>query len=547
MNAETDRRPALRSALVAGGLVALILVATLWPALSGFHLRGDDYPLVLHSASYHIDASDAVEWVTEGYSDYFENYPGWQTATAFVRPVQNGFIWLLSLTVPLLGERVYLAGNLLVLTVTAGLMAALVNRLGAGSVLAVMAGAAYALSPAFHLAMTRPSFGTNLLAAALVLGSLWCLLGDGEHVPSRRYVVAALLQCAAVAAHETAVAAPFMALGLLVVTGRRPRRRSVAAPLLAPLVLLAGLRLGLERSGEVYALRGGVDAVLVQARFFIAQLTYPWDAFGFAGARSGLGPFDAAAFVLGALAALAIGVALATRIWRARRDAPAVLGILLLIASAPAPALLNPIEPRFFALPLAAALIALSSSLPGSRALSRAAIGTALAASLVSFGWWVAAQVPATVDEMAASRDQYVDTKTRIHEARPSTVVVVNDRYGLEGAGALVEMAAAPLQVEVRVVNTLFGPPDPEARVSIAADAKQLRVRNAVGESQSSVFLPAVVDFDVPTRHFRYRALDGRGDAGGFEATGNLPPGTTLIVGADPATGDFLDVDPLRR
>lgn len=127
-----DRREATAWALAIWGsviAVGMLLLVVAGRFLSAFRLRGDDFSLVLNSSWPYVNAGDIVRWFTEGYTNYFNNYPDWPTqGYGFVRPVMNLAFLLQSFLVPLAGERSYLIVNYLSLLAAVGLMVVLFRR-----------------------------------------------------------------------------------------------------------------------------------------------------------------------------------------------------------------------------------------------------------------------------------------------------------------------------------------------------------------------------------------------------------------------------------
>lgn len=528
-------------------LVVLALVLTTHSALiRDFHLRGDDFPLVLNSSSEYISASDALLWFTSGYSHYFDNYPGWETSTAFVRPVQNAFIWGLSWLAPLVGDRVYLLGNHLLVAILAGLVTYLFSLRAHGSPwTAAILGSAVALSPAFQMPLWWPSFGTNLLAAVFSVASLIVLL-DSSGEPSRKRVVfAAALQCLAVSGHETAIVMPVVAALLLAAEGRLPTLRT-AWPLLAPFALFGAFRLLLTGSGAVYVTRGGFASVAEQFRFFAVQSFYPWDAYRFAGerARDGLSTLTALAFGVGALANVALGAIMLRRKRSSRGGRGGVLTTLAFCAAV-LPALLNPTEPRFFGLGLIMAVLVTLGVSKGW--LRTTALSLVALAGLLTFSVMTIPAARHNVESVQFTTVQLEDMRKRIGSTAPDTVILVNDRVGLEGASAMVLWAAHPATPLVKIVNSVTGPAEPSAGITIESDERSVYFTVRPGTSQRAEFLPAAVNFSIPTRHFSYRALDERAPHGSFKAVGTLERGVTLVIGIDPATDTVLVTPPIRR
>lgn len=115
-------------AMASGATIAVLYVLALRQMLVNYRLHGDDFALVLHS-SRGITAGDVVRWFVDGYTDYFLNYPDWQsTGFAFVRPVANAVFLISGWAEPLIGERAYLLGSYLVPIVTVVVVAAMIQR-----------------------------------------------------------------------------------------------------------------------------------------------------------------------------------------------------------------------------------------------------------------------------------------------------------------------------------------------------------------------------------------------------------------------------------
>ena len=93
-------------------IVAIVLVATLGEYVSAYRLYSDDFALVRHSSADAVAVQGVGPWFTSGYSEYFDNYPGWpRNETPFVRPLVNLQFYSASLLTDALGESVYLVPN----------------------------------------------------------------------------------------------------------------------------------------------------------------------------------------------------------------------------------------------------------------------------------------------------------------------------------------------------------------------------------------------------------------------------------------------------
>src|SRR5262245_7446555 len=95
--AQAHRLGEAGTATLLGLIATALLVAVNLPFLWTYGVKGDDYALLLHSASQF--APSAVEWVTSGNADYFVGIPELHSSTNFIRPTINATIFLESLLI----------------------------------------------------------------------------------------------------------------------------------------------------------------------------------------------------------------------------------------------------------------------------------------------------------------------------------------------------------------------------------------------------------------------------------------------------------------
>jgi len=526
------------AALAAALVSAVILAITQADYLRVYVPVFDDLSLVMHSAWQWIGARDALSWFTSGYTNYFNNYPGWQpVATGFVRPVENLAIWLGSLVVPLVGQSGYLTVNYVVVLCMAAVMTALTLRYGSRSpVISALFGVGVALSPVFHPSLFAASMGTNTLAALFSASSLLVLDARRGTTPGK-VGWCALLQCLAGMFHETAALMPLIAFALLAYyEPDRSRLKRIVAPLVAPFVVLFVLRVMHVDSGHVYPLQRTIGEHLARIRWFAVHSVFPYDASRFWAQRAQYPAWrtaiGVAAFAVTLLLLVAAAVGLAAR--RSRRDVWLVVALGLALMSVGAGA----VEARFQGYVVIVASIVLLELLSGSRLLTVVTAASLLVVGVLAVeGLAIGHPMRGAV---AGARDCYAYLEEAITRSDPDTVVVVNERAGEFSAACAPEFAMGRhCGFYVAVVNTCDGPPEPGARLDITTTRRALIIDNELAPSQRALFMGNLADLSKPTRSFTYRPTSSRPE-GGFVATHILRRGRTLVVGHDPRTGEHL-------
>ena len=523
--------------------VGALLSVVLWPFWSEFRLRGDDFALVLNSSWPYVSASDVARWFTEGYTNYFNNYPDWPSqGYGFVRPVMNLAFFVQSFLVPAVGEAAYLILNYVALLVSVALLVAAIRRYSnARPLVAAVAAIAVGVSPVWHDALFLPSMGTNVLALAFCIAAL-VVLDPRRGVPAGvRMVSCVALLVMAVLSHETAAVMPIVCAALLVgMSPTRPRAAQLL-PLAVPIALVLAFRV-VQSFGSLYvAPQLNSAEVVPRIKYFLLGPLFPtgWVTADLVGGFTT--SFEAIAFWLGLLVNV---VAVALLIWLARHR-PAVRAIALICAVLVAcvPGVLMSGQARFMGLSVVVATVVIAyvaSAAPSLRNLFFAVL-------LVSQVAWFVAGVNVGGEyhtAMVRQAGQFYDvSQTAIRDNQPETVVLVNDRTGFGGARAMLTLAAWPKRdAELVVLNSFTGPADPRAYVDVVRDGSQLRFESVFGPRQLFYFWGANPILSKPVAGFTFTDVvtnpDGFG--GGFRAQGDKGPGAVLVLGIDPSSNRIL-------
>ena len=183
--------------------------------LRDFALRGDDFSLVLHSSPQYIRPAQMLEWFTNGYIGYWNNYPAWPAeGTAFVRPLLNFVMWGQGLLAPLLGDRAYLIADYCAVFATVWLVVVLLRRYtDAGPWVAATLAVAVGLSPVWYLSLFSPTMGTVAIPLCV---AAFVVLDPARGTPNwRRLLSSSVLVTLGVAVHETSLVAAGVCVALL--------------------------------------------------------------------------------------------------------------------------------------------------------------------------------------------------------------------------------------------------------------------------------------------------------------------------------------------
>jgi hypothetical protein len=558
----TDAQVAL---LVAVATLAVCAAANL-PMLLTCAARGDTWALMLHSTRFHH--ASAGEWMRHGFEQYFVNYPeATRPYTSFVRPVVNATIWLESLVAAGPNSVVFFLTNYLGHAACAAMVYLAGVRLGGltrGRALlaaALFAGTFTAVellqSPAFRADMLGAAFGT----AALLAAHRW-LGGRGW-----AWIAAAVpLLGMAIFSKETAVTAPFIVAGALVVmNGDRSRRARIvaaAAVVAVPLALFAMARAMGPRGGTYVSLAGAPRSAIevLSSAFFPGAGAFELWAVLRGHAPS---PWDAAlvmaGFALNATAWLLVARALLRRDERAwRLAAMMLLALAVPLLLAPAPRMLY--FGQMFALPLLALVLprgreadrvsdraAQSQAPPGSharpymvRSWPRITLALATVALIVGPAATLARMAAMQPSITASNRDSHaVQAAIRgvLADRSVHRVYLLNDVTGDYGALAMLQSLALDAgrgDVALRVVNSMgrFGDGAP-GRVSVRVAADSAAVTEQCAASCDFSF-PGVLPEDLPKlgdRGIAYRRVAPR------ELEIRIPaaPRDFALVGFDPS------------
>lgn len=524
-------------------IVGVLLVVILQPFLSAFSLRGDDFSLVLNSAWPYISGGDVLRWFTEGYANYFNNYPDWPTqGYGFVRPVMNLAFWVQSFLVPSVGEVAYLIVNYLALLVSVALLVVAIRRYSnARPLTAAITAIAVGLSPVWYDALFLPSMGTNVLALAFCIGTL-VMLDARRGVPTgRRMALCVTLMVLAVLSHETAVVMPLVCVALLYgMAPTRPEPRRLL-PLAVPVAVVGTFRIAQAFAPVYVAPSTGSGEIVSRIKYFLLGPLFPTGALQADTVGGFTTSAEAVAFWTGLLVNLC---AVAVFVWLVRqRPGARALWLTAAILIACVPGVLMSGQARFMGLSVVVGVVVIAyvaSAAPQLR-------NVFVAVLVVSQVAWVAAGLVVggtyQVAMVKAAGEFYDASEAALRQYEPSRVMLVNDRTGFGGARAMLKLAAWPrTDVEPIVINSFTGPPDPRAYVDISREGSTLRVESVFGPRQLYYFWGATPVFSEPVSGFYFSDVvtgpDGFG--GGFRVQGESEPGSVLVLGVDPATNGML-------
>jgi hypothetical protein len=497
------------TAAVVGIIAAALLVAVNLPFLSTYAPKGDNYALLLHSASQFTPSP--TEWVTRGYADYFISIPEFGgSGSNFIRPTVNVSVFLESLVITDPFSAWFLATNYLGHAAVVALTYLVARRLvGLDRPWAVLAAAVFFGTVSTNGLFYSVAFRADMIGALLAVTAL--LLADtylsGDRPALAVVAVAALLTLAAFA-KEAAVAAPLV-VGIWWLQKElawRPGHvyrvvRSdlrLAAALVLPLVLYAVARLhaGLDGTYALDDLPGAVFGVPMAALNPLRFLATAFVPVRTETIKALLGGAAAPADMLRAVLALTINagvwLALAWLTWRGK--ARSLLGVLALGLAASALPILVKADPRFMyfgqtlMVPLLVGAVYL---LHRERVLSRAGLSLVVAVLVLASPLALLAQSRAEqmerVQQNSSAREFQAAALSLLGDPGLRRLYLVNARD--EGLAAL-EMLAAQAgrdEVALRVVTTLSGPTtaaDPAVGTTVSRQGSALRIDTRYGRGQ---------------------------------------------------------------
>jgi len=535
----------LASALGAVAATALVLFWGTSRYVRVYRLTTDDFALVMHSVSPYFSIRDWPSWFTEGYTHYFTNYPGWPPiGTSFARPAMNLAFYVEGFIARGLGEPAYLLASYVSVIATVLLLVGIVRRYSdATPGTAMLIALGVGLSPVWYISLVVGSAATNALALAFFVGSLYVL--DPKRGVPRSWRLAAVLalQMLAVASHETAAVAPFVACALLFAYApSRPRARELW-PFLLPVVLLVVERLLLRSSNGVYAFElGGASELVARVKLFAIDPFVPYNSQAFLAARNALSP--AAAFLYGLAILLNVVVFIALVSGFRSRPLDRSVAVIAAMAAAAAPGLLMLTDPRFMGFELVVSAVAVLFFTENQRGKwIRVAFVALLVASSMAMFVKSVVRPEQTLIAKAVSGGDFIDrTHAAIRQDQPTRIVLFNDMDGEYASLAMLQFCSWPQSgLSLVVVNSIESPADVAARASIIATGSNLIFEDHLGPTQAVAFDGAKPDFSLPQNGFSYSGLRySTGTLSGFTATGSLSRGLTLVVGFDPRTGRGL-------
>jgi len=545
---ENTSRPAespLPWTLGAVGLLAIVWSIALGPFVRAFRLRGDDFALVWNSARPYLQPGGVLKWFTEGYSDYFWNYPDWPSSGfQFARPVVNVAFFFESLFVPLLGESAYLVVSLVVLFATTVVLAVVLRRYTNASAWVVgIALLVLGLSPVWYDSLYFPSFVTNTLGLFFALGAL-ALLDPRRGAPQGwRLAGCVALLVLAVGSHETAIVAPFVCVALLY--GVAPKRPSLAVVgvLLSPVALFVIARLavfGVSGSNYVSG-AGGVGQLLERLRDFAAGPLLPFNSLVLRLQLPSLPAIDRAGYYIAVLVNVAVLATLV--VFVVRRPPRRAVALVAAVTIACAPGFWMYGEPRFMGFSMVVATVVLMYLMAGAPRWRAGLLALALAAQALLFHAGVVEGSRVQLREVVYAGEFFDSAQAAVASEKPAMVLLPNDRVGYGGSLAMLRMIAWPRDdASLVVLNNYAGPANDSAELSIVRNGGSVDVFSALGQDQVLYFWGVNPDFETPNQGFQYSDVMGGADglAGTYQATGSAPIGRTLVVGTDPRTQSIL-------
>jgi hypothetical protein len=489
-----DRRTAL---LVALATLAAAVVLN-FPFIASYHTTGDTAALVLHSTRF-FPVSPA-EWMTEGFSRYFVNFPeATREYTAFVRPTVNLSFWLESLLAPSPHSRVFLLTNYLGHALCAALVFLVARRIGGvGTRRAVLAAGLFAGTVAALELFHSPAFRADMLGA--LLGTAALLSVDSHlRADSRRHLaMAVVLLSLAVLAKETAAAAPVICAGWAMWrAGEDGRRRpwGLAILLLSPLALLVAARLAAPEAGVYAGLHPRNAVQTLSSAFFPGGGALEAMAILRGRMVAGDALRAASAWALNLAALALVASALVRRRGERERRIAALAAMALLALTVPAALAAFPRLMYFgqvFALPLLAAV------LPSPRGRGGLVTLSLVVLALLAGPAWVVVRMSAMQGGLEAlNRDGRATRAAAVRALRDPSIerlYLVNDVAGTYGAHALLQLAAAEAGrggVALRVTNSM-------GRLAPGGARGTTRVFRSGGDLRVVMTCGAGCDFSFP-------------------------------------------------
>lgn len=548
------RRRSVWSAAAASLVVGAVLLVTLGGYLASYRLDLEDYSHVWFSSAPYTPLSQWSTWFTEGYSEYFVNYPEWHGGGyALARPLMNLLVHAQGALPAFLGDARYLIANYLALL---GAVAVLVLLLGQLTDLSpaqrMVAGVAFGLSPVWHQALYWPSLGTNAVALFFSLLGMWVLDLRSARPRANRLVLSALFLVLAVMSHETAVIVPFVCVALHAAWACSWRRTLRLWPLLVVPLTLVVERAVMTSSDGVYALEFTAYGLFLRlARVLVAPFV-PFDAMPMVLWERPTSLIGAMPLVSVVIANLLIWVMVATAARRRIPSSPGLeveprrllLWLLIAVTVSLVPAVMMRGEPRSMGVSFAVSLLMVGVISRGRQSLRRLVLAVVLVSSVALYAHGVLGTLPSQVDRVTLSGKLFDEAQAAIATEDPDYVVLVNDRAAYYSGMAMLRMAAWPRRdLELIVVSGYEGPPAPGAEFDAVVEDGVLEVRVNLGEGQRVRFDGAEPDFTVPNNGFVYRGLDETDDAwaGRFVATRQIDGKRVLVIGVDPRTGEPIE------
>lgn len=531
----------LLAALAAAATTVAALTVAFAGYLRDFALRGDDFSLVLHSSPQYIRPAQMLQWFTNGYVGYWDNYPAWPAdGTAFVRPLLNFMIWGQGLLAPRLGDRAYLLADYCAVIVTVWLVVMLLRRYtNAGPWGAATLAVAVGLSPVWYLSLFSPTMGTVAIPFCV---AAFVVLDPARETPGwRRLLSSSVLVTMGVGIHETSLVAAGICVALLFAFAPgRPRVRD-ALWFAIPFAWFGLERLTLGAPAHVYAFGFGPAAIAGRLRHLLAGPFLPYDQVRFLLARmEGLSVGMGVAWAV-ALAANAIVFAAIVAGLYGRDRMRLKMGLMAALAMSWVFPIVMDSDPRFMGLSMIVSLLA-AIALDRVRPVVRwLVIGSVACASAALFVVILAADMPVETQasRFASSFAQYL--RESISRSGRTDVVLVNDPVGLTSARAMVQMAAWPrTDVRVIVVNSYDGSLAGARASSLTVENGRLLVSTRFGEGQTLRFWGNQPDFAVPNEGFTYAHAEVDADREyerSLDASGPVVAGRTIVLGVDPRTG----------
>jgi hypothetical protein len=478
-------------------VIGFVYAVFLFPYVQTFHIRGDDFALILHSArQYH---PNAFLWIARGYSSYFDSFselPHYDFGLC--RPVVNATFWLESLLSPGTGP-LNLTTNYLGLAITLVLFVFFVHRETSNNILFLSSMLiVYAFSPMWHMALTAPGFRCPVPMVLFALAAFLLLPPEGSRHQGLRITLSILCQLASLLSQEIGVATPVIAALLFVVTrdGKLARGRLKLLPLfLLPLVCFATLRLvfygGMSRSWVLEPEHGWVRLGIASASALLTKPFFPWDPpLATEGQRT-------LAVVLAALMNLAGYALVAYALLRSGKAGRTPLSRVLLCLVVALGVLWTSPGARY--MELAAVFGALATIVAAeqiSRGAGRPWVRKGVALGLVGLAAGQLLIYLTTFRQMAVgsagwgrrARVEFEGVQKAIATASVPTLLLVNDQAAGAGSGAMLEMAAWPNRGPVRrliPVDTLFGEGSPQSSLRISRDNGAVRIEIVAGQGQA--------------------------------------------------------------